>query len=119
MRDGRQNQKLAAHLLLMHEALEDEHALAMEGENPRSFFERRELLIHHDVEVGIKQRKIVFVVGLQIPEFDLRRLVAMNGDEFGAERIDFAELGDGCFRAVLFTATASVRTGMPAAASPG
>ena len=64
VRDGRQHQDLPAHLRLMHEALEAEHALAMKGKNPRSFLERRKFLIHQDAEIGTDQREIVLVVGL-------------------------------------------------------
>jgi hypothetical protein len=64
VRDGRQHQKLPTHRGLMHEALEDEHTLAMKGEDPRSLFKRWELLVHHDVEVGTEQREIVLVVAL-------------------------------------------------------
>src|SRR5580698_1851178 len=71
MSDRRQHQDLAAHLGLMHEAFEAEQALAMKREDPRGLLQHRQFFVHQDIEIAVKQGKIVLVVRLQIPELDL------------------------------------------------
>jgi hypothetical protein len=74
--------------------------------------------MHQRVPTAILDHEVVLVVGLEVPQRDSGRLVAMDRDEAGREDVDLAEVRDGRLKPFSLTATASVSTTMLAAAVP-
>src|SRR5216684_9373622 len=95
----RQDQELTAHLGLMPQAFEVDRAFLMESENVGGLRERVQLYVLQDLEIGTYEGEVVFVVGLEIPEGDFGRLVAMHRDKRVAEGVDLAKLRDRRLRA--------------------
>jgi hypothetical protein len=92
----REDQDLPAHLGLVRRAVEREKPLLVKGEDGGRLPQCRQKDFHQHVGVGTDEHEVMVVVGLEIPEADLGRLITMDGDEGRREGIDLPEAGDRC-----------------------
>src|SRR5439155_26131125 len=93
-RSDRQNYNLPAHLGLVHGAVEREQPLLVKREDVGRLLQCRQKDFHQHVGVGTDEHEVMVVVGLEVPEADLSRLVTMDADEGGCERIHLPEARD-------------------------
>ena len=85
-RPARQNQNLPRHLGLVHRAVEGEETLLVKGEDVGRLPQCRQQDFHQHLGVETDEHEVVVVVGLEVPEADLGRLVTMTRDAAASGR---------------------------------